>query len=131
MNREIKFRAWDKERRKILTSEFPDEEEFYISSNGEIKYLIEKGLYDTHISKEFREDWVLMQFTGLKDKKEKDIYEGDILKFNNKLFKIEFSHGSYFGRQINANLYGPYIDGEVFCLSSIIGNIYETPVLLK
>ena len=57
--REIKFRAWDKED-KFMTDPF-----FLGSLNAGDGY---------------DQDWKVMQFTGLKDKNKKDIYDGDILK---------------------------------------------------
>jgi uncharacterized phage protein (TIGR01671 family) len=74
----------------------------------------------------------IMQFTGLKDKNGKEIYEGDIWKRDDYLGEIvfEFSHwniktvkssGSY---QYPA-FYSNAITGEV------IGNIYENPDLIK
>ena len=55
MKREIKFRAWDKDKKEMFIAK-------YISGEGEpCKYEI-------------------MQFTGLKDFKRKEVFEGDIVK---------------------------------------------------
>lgn len=91
-------------------------------------------------------DYVLMQYTGLKDKDDKEIYEGDIVKvdfqgkkfFYNYVGEVEYSNGSFWCTKHNG--YG----GEKYTLNglmnislaphtilNVIGNIYENSELLK
>lgn len=124
--REIKFRAWDGG--KMRLPEYSDDEDFLITSSGEIKYLHEVG-YERHNFVDYRKDnWVLMQYTGLKDKNGKEIYEGDILEHNlwGKTV-IVWEHAMFRGQggEIDVTLADHQLQR-----SRIIGNIYENPELL-
>jgi len=117
--REIKFRAWDKEEKSLITGD---------DNQGSI-FGEEGGYFDL---REEPNRYELMQFTGLKDKNGKEIYEGDILNLPKTSyhlsFKVEvvFQDGSFVGDSFLAKDLG-----ELASKSEIIGNIYENPELLK
>ena len=138
MSREIKFRAWDL-KRKIMhqVSDLTFRKE-WIGCNA---FNVEKNeIGDTiginYFDKRHEDSFVLMQFTGLKDKNGKEIYEGDVLKptieCGKKLGKIVWlENRSAFG----IHWYLQLGTGDIeFCVNDmkmeIVGNIYENPELL-
>ena len=79
--------------------------------------------------------FVLMQYTGLKDKKGKEIYEGDILKLESWVGtqQVAFIEGAFCLADKDGNYVGDihYIHHAGIMQSEIIGNIYENPELIK
>lgn len=114
MTREIKFRAWDKKIKKI----YP----FLKISPKEKMILTDSVIHQNR----FFKDIEIMQFTGLKDKKGKEIYEGDILKDNEDYIWI----CNFRNQRMLHNKTEGWSD--IFPTEQeIIGNIYENPKLLE
>ncbi len=115
--REIKFRAWDKVAEKMRLSFNPVcHGEWDIFSFSDLITTWERGTYE------------LMQYTGLKDKNGKEIYEGDIVRedIEERTYQVVFSNGGFMGESKDNKILF-FGDGHV----EVIGNIYENPELLK
>ena len=128
MSREIKFRAYHKERKEIFEIASIDfEEKKATLSNGVIKLL----------NVDFKQ-FELLQYTGLKDKNGKEIYEVDIVK----ILKLE-GYGEYCDQVECIGKIECYISefriqplnlrlsDESIVEIEVIGNIYENKNLLE
>jgi len=163
--RDIKFRAWLLKENKMVIVDTISNNKGY---GGALEIIIDNPLFDptkkkwedenrpcdsylnhsiqVHKDRANGDDFILMQYTGLKDKNGKEIYEGDILKglfatggggnsTKYKEFNFSFScHISNSSSQFGIDMpkrYGSYRFHPYIHQCEIIGNIYEKPELLK
>ena len=123
MNREIKFRAWHKDLKKMFKI-------------GQI--TLEKGTWNFEpndrdfigMSIPSQPSFVLMQYTGLHDKNGKEIYEGDIVKtFNDEICIVEYNHNEFGLKVIDKSKPYGWVDFVEYKIE-VIGNKFDNPDLL-
>lgn len=118
MNREIKFRAWHPGSEKMHTC--IEVSPFHVGDCDRLRWN--------------KNDVILMQYTGLKDKNDKEIYEGDIVEGGPYLSKSKTkSHIVYQFNQFKVKDEFIGWEGEGLWYwdeIEVIGNIYENPELL-
>ncbi|WP_339248184.1 YopX family protein [Paenibacillus sp. FSL R10-2796] len=131
MGREIKYKAWLPTIKKMTYG-----------------HTLEQWLLDFPHLEDFSEDTVWLQYTGLKDKNGREIYEGDIEDYNTHVYCDERRKGivcfdthkcTY--KLVPVDLYkinagnggwsGHFFDSHIAATSEVIGNIYENPKLLE
>jgi uncharacterized phage protein (TIGR01671 family) len=146
MNREIKFRFWGN------FGELNEEEdicEMEMLYGDKFSFFESEPINNLFASKNFQ----VMQYTGLKDKNGKEIYDGDILRLPAKSDwdKVNYSCYEVFFHDGDANMdynigfsiarmhnhgsvcggYIPSFKPKTVSHMEVIGNIYEHPELLE
>lgn len=141
MCNEIEFRIWDKENKKMLY--YNNDIVPCLTLNGVLQDCSKK--VPTNVSYKY----ILMQWTGLKDKNNIKIYTEDVIKFENKIYKIkffnkwgmfgligksdykDFTEEDPLGSGGSSTRYKPYVLGEYYQKRiEVVGNIYENKYLL-
>jgi len=124
--REIKFRAWNIKKKYMVYTGVPD-------GSGLSYKLFFKNIKHWSMEKDGNSyalgTDILMQYTGLKDKNNKEIYEGDIFEAGRLKGVVKFDDGMFL-IEVTKGLNSPALWGECR-FGEVIGNIYENPELLK
>ena len=116
--REIKFRVWDHFNNHMVTQDDTDRLDLIL----QIYELTPKLSYP-------------MQYTGLKDKNDKEIYESDIVDWDNGRGFVFYYEGAFY-HEYREKMDGKLIEvyrpsKRMWDIVEVIGNIYENPELLE
>jgi hypothetical protein len=120
MNRVIKFRAWDKEEKVMISAD-----DFCLSDEFEpLSDLIEMS----------QEHFVLMQYTGLNDVSNDEIYEGDIVEYHTYTgtgnLLVAWISSMFALKDKDNSVRFPLYPNDCEKIN-IVGNIYENPELME
>lgn len=113
--REIKFRAWDDKRKKMVRAK--------LFQNESLNFVDERG-------------FLLMQYIGICASNADCVYEGDILRFHDDGSVHEVIYGAELYNSPDYMLEPGRSDSDlsdIYCYSiaEVIGNVYENPELLE
>lgn len=141
MNREFEFRVWDKVENKYFEPIYEGYKgnllDLSISLTGRlIRRTIELPAEDESL---FPDRYIIEQYTGLTDKKEVKIFEGDVVRAApNYTYVIRWENGAFYAYRKTITDNGqPYRWGLIsrfneLCIDiEVIGNIHDNPELIK
>ncbi len=137
--REIEFRIYDKELEKMI---YLDDEDY--DYRPPLTFRLEQVFRKDNNYNDYEDfEWndisdrvEIMQYTGLKDKKGKKIFEGDIVKDEYCIYEVVYDRNGYYVNVVKLLKACGTDIGLLYDLSDykdleIIGNIWDNPELLK
>lgn len=125
-----KFRAWTEEGKVMYYDVYPFKDDTLLLSYDEIAF-----------DEVPASDFILMQSTGLKDKNDKEIYEGDIIKYKRYNYGFTYTNAVGYGTVgliknndkigLISTFAGMSIENIDLSSVKVVGNIYEKPELFE
>lgn len=130
MSREIKFRAWTRQNPSMPWAQK------FVAITGDGKQMVPIGGTFTgvwHALDDNDEGLIIEQYTGLKDKNGKEIYEGDIMRYDAIDYKVLWA--DYYAGFETKRLNSPWNNAGLTLhflasVGRVIGNIHENKELL-
>jgi hypothetical protein len=123
MQRQLKFRAWDKLAKKFTYPDKGYQGHYVLTLNGQFQNL-QNGSGGN--------EYVVQQWTGLKDYESNNIYEGDIVRYELDGIvytqTVEWCNNGW--EMIDARLYGTPLITNLPNFE-VVGNIFENSELLN
>lgn len=130
MNRQIKFRVWNKPAKCFIQDINNEIATFTLLTLSD--YLKEYSISNI-------DHLIFQQYTGLNDKYDNPIYEGDIVKYKTwtgshdgtteqHQTQVQFKDGAFYPRYIDDECEDSWYSFKVYDLE-VIGNVFETPHL--
>ena len=127
--REIKFRVWDKKIKEYIV---PEQFEILLLSNDKktpvCNLNLSNNIYDFYKAENIEVD----MFTGLKDKYEKEIYEGDLVEISDSdddiICQVKYEYGSFI---LEKGEYTEYLGEVEERFLEVVGNIFQNEELLE
>lgn len=127
MNRVIKFRAWNKEKKIMCYSREDNEQSFWDGVN-----CTDVEMVNARLNSDFSE-YEYMEYVGFPDKNKRDIYEGDII--DGLVVTYAGDTGACLGMSCGWYLQRDDFESwtELKCSDKyeVQGNIYENPELIQ
>ena len=134
--RKLRFRYWDTWDKKMVSFTLADIANGFDCGYGMGSFPDTKGYPGGSDDEEKLEDLTIEQWTGLTDKKGKDIYEGDIIRWDEKhtggVEAVQWFNqdGAWSCKGRDKDDCGSWLGGnEHIC--EVIGNVHENPELLE
>lgn len=125
MGREIKFRVWTGKKIVYIGNEKNDTA-IWLEDGGNWVAVDHFTGSPKPIVDSRHNDAVLMQYTGLEDKNNNNIYEGDIITdYPGHRYVVVFVDGAFWCQYPNGEKFMPSVVWR-----EVLGNIYEQPDLL-
>lgn len=150
---EIKLRAWDVENKRMLSPDELYKQGFYWIPDGRGFMQWKTGeIFTPELENKYVNHLIPLLYTGSNDKNGKEIYEGDITRskvneciwlyeikqvegFGNNLYQVTRYRNFATNNDTDFYIWGDYWvnegRSEIPSWCEVIGNIYETPKLLK
>lgn len=122
MSREIKFRVWD-----AVTKRYVDLSTFTITYDGKLTAVTTSEIMNPVLN---QKNYIVEQYTGLKDKNGKEIYEGDILQIDDHILGDFVVVWHNFGWKIKRSVGYESLSVHKSEDCTVIGNIHENSELL-